>query len=81
MQNVRFGGCGAQKRGKRKARENVIKTYGAEVEFLDVELNGISSTEIRLRYQFGLSNADSVPLKSRRLYFGFSRILAVFFHD
>lgn len=46
-----------------KARKNVIKTYGAEVEFLDVEPNGISSTEIRLRYQFGLSNADSVPLK------------------
>ena len=35
--------------------------YGAKVIMLDVAPDGVSSTEIRLRYTFGMSNADCVP--------------------
>lgn len=35
--------------------------FGAKTVFLNVKPNAVSSTEIRLKYQFGISNADVVP--------------------
>lgn len=38
-----------------------VSRFGARVIFLDVVPNDVSSTEIRLRYQFGKDNAQYVP--------------------
>ncbi len=40
--------------------EKVCNNVGAEVVFLNVVPNAVSSTDIRLRYQFGLDNSDFV---------------------
>ena len=39
----------------------IERDYAATVLRLNLKANAVSSTEIRLRYDFGLSNADSVP--------------------
>ena len=39
----------------------VERVYGAKVLRLSLKANSVNSTEIRLRYDFGLSNAESVP--------------------
>lgn len=39
----------------------VIKRFGAKIAFLRFQPTKLSSTEIRLRYQFGLDNDDAVP--------------------
>lgn len=41
--------------------DGVIRQFNAKVVVLDVEPNGISSSEIRLRYQFGWDNGEYVP--------------------
>lgn len=38
----------------------LAKQFGVKVQFLDMQPNGISSTDIRLKYQFGESCADAV---------------------
>lgn len=40
---------------------NVKRKFGAEIALLNVEPNDVSSTEIRLRYQFGKDNSGFVP--------------------
>ncbi len=45
----------------RKVVEDVKAKYNAEIKLLNVVPNDVSSTEIRLRYQFGKDNADFVP--------------------
>lgn len=40
----------------------IERDYGATVVRLNFKANSVSSTEVRLRYEFGLSNADTVPL-------------------
>ena len=39
----------------------IERDYGAKVVRLNLKANSVNSTEIRLRYDFGLSNAESVP--------------------
>ena len=39
----------------------IERDYGAKIERLNLKANAVNSTEIRLRYDFGLSNADNVP--------------------
>lgn len=39
----------------------IERDYGAKVMRLNLKANSVNSTEIRLRYEFGLSNTDSVP--------------------
>ena len=41
--------------------KRVEQQFGVKVTLLDVKPTKLNSTEIRLRYQFGLSNADAVP--------------------
>ena len=52
-------------RGKRKTPkrtvERIEEKYGAKVVLLDTKPNTVSSTEIRLRYEFGLDNSELVP--------------------
>ena len=52
-------------RGRRKTSGRTVarieEKYGAKVVLLDNQPNAMSSTEIRLRYQFGLDNAEYVP--------------------
>lgn len=43
------------------AEQNAFQSFNAQTVFLDVAPNDVSSTEIRLRYQFGLQNGDFVP--------------------
>jgi len=43
------------------AKQDVLQRFNAKTTFLDVTPDAVSSTEIRLRYQFGLDNADLVP--------------------
>ena len=50
-------------RGERKlsnCAERLASEYGAKTKFLDIEPNSVSSTEIRLRYEFG-EPVDCVP--------------------
>ena len=39
----------------------IERDYGAKVERLNIKANAVNSTQIRLRYDFGMSNTDSVP--------------------
>ena len=39
----------------------IERDYGAKVERLNLKANAVNSTEIRLRYDFGLSNINNVP--------------------
>lgn len=43
------------------AEQDTLQRFNAKTEFLDVTPDDVSSTEIRLRYQFGLDNVDLVP--------------------
>ena len=53
----------AERAGKMpsEAVENMKRKYNVKTVFLDVTPNNISSTEIRLRYQFGRDNSAFVP--------------------
>lgn len=44
-----------------ETRRRIASSTGGKFVFLDIVPNGISSTEIRLRYQFGMDNAQLVP--------------------
>ena len=52
-------------RGRRKTPKRTIERieekYGAKVVVLDTQPNTVSSSEIRLRYEFGLDNSEFVP--------------------
>ena len=52
-------------RGRRKTSkrtvERIEEKYGAKVVLLETQPNTVNSTEIRLRYQFGLDNTEYVP--------------------
>ena len=52
-------------RGRRKTPkrtvERIEEKYGAKVVLLDKQPDTVNSTELRLRYEFGLSNAQFVP--------------------
>ena len=52
-------------RGRRKTSNKTVarieEKYGAKVVLLDTQPNAVNSTEIRLRYQFGLDNSALVP--------------------
>ena len=52
-------------RGRRKVSgrtvQRIEEKYGAKVVVLDTKPNTVNSTEIRLRYQFGLDNSEFVP--------------------
>ena len=41
--------------------ERIEEQFGAKVVLIDTKPNAINSTELRLRYEFGLDNADFVP--------------------
>ena len=55
----------AAPRGRRKTPKRTIERieekYGATVVTLEAKPNTVSSSEIRLRYEFGLDNCDLVP--------------------
>ena len=51
-------------RGRRTSKATVRRIerdYGAKIKLLNLKANAVNSTEIRLRYEFGLNNADIVP--------------------
>ena len=52
-------------RGRRKTSARTVarieEKYGAKVVLLVTQPNTVNSTEIRLRYQFGLDNSEHVP--------------------
>ena len=39
----------------------IERDYGAKIERLELNANAVNSTEIRLRYQFGMDNSEIVP--------------------
>lgn len=43
------------------AKQDALHRFNAKTEFLNVSPDAVSSTEIRLRYEFGLDNAEFVP--------------------
>ena len=50
-----------RRRTPKRTIERIEEKYGAKVVLLDVQPNTVSSSEIRLRYQFGLDNSELVP--------------------
>ena len=49
------------RRTPKRTIERIEEKYGAKVVLLDVKPNAVSSSEIRLRYEFGLDNSELVP--------------------